>query len=121
MVKIKTADLIGVQLDLAVAKADGLPLCNEAMQGDFIMVGFGDGDLEIFSPSTDWSHGGPIIERERIETRPSNDAPEWGARITDADSWSEGWKFGPTPLIAAMRAFVASKLGDEVEVPEVTP
>ena len=30
-----------------------------------------------------------------------------------------GWKeaFGPTPLIAAMRCFVASKLGDEVEVP----
>lgn len=26
--------------------------------------------------------------------------------------------FGPTPLIAAMRCYVASKLGDEVEVPE---
>ena len=25
---------------------------------------------------------------------------------------------GPTPLIAAMRCYVASKLGDEVEVPE---
>jgi hypothetical protein len=25
--------------------------------------------------------------------------------------------FGPTPLIAAMRCYVASKLGDEVEVP----
>ena len=24
---------------------------------------------------------------------------------------------GPTPLIAAMRCYVASKLGDEVEVP----
>ena len=27
-------------------------------------------------------------------------------------------QFGPTPLIAAMRCYVASKLGDEVEVPE---
>lgn len=26
--------------------------------------------------------------------------------------------YGPTPLIAAMRCFVASKLGDEVEVPD---
>ena len=25
---------------------------------------------------------------------------------------------GPTPLIAAMRCYVASKLGDEVDVPE---
>jgi hypothetical protein len=26
--------------------------------------------------------------------------------------------FGPTPLFAAMRCYVASKLGDEVDVPE---
>lgn len=26
--------------------------------------------------------------------------------------------YGPTPLIAAMRCYVASKLGDEVEIPE---
>jgi len=25
---------------------------------------------------------------------------------------------GPTPLIAAMRCYVASKLGDEVEIPQ---
>lgn len=25
---------------------------------------------------------------------------------------------GPTPLIAAMRCFVASRLGDEIEIPE---
>ena len=25
---------------------------------------------------------------------------------------------GPTPLIAAMRSYVACKLGDEVEIPE---
>lgn len=29
-----------------------------------------------------------------------------------------GGYYGPTPLIAAMRCFVASKLGDEVEIPE---
>lgn len=27
-------------------------------------------------------------------------------------------RYGPTPLIAAMRCYVASKLGDEVEIPE---
>ena len=25
---------------------------------------------------------------------------------------------GPTPLVAAMRAYVASKLGDEIDVPD---
>jgi len=28
--------------------------------------------------------------------------------------------YGSTPLIAAMRCYVASKLGDEVELPEET-
>ena len=27
-------------------------------------------------------------------------------------------QFGPTPLIAAMRSYVASKLGETVEVPD---
>jgi hypothetical protein len=27
-------------------------------------------------------------------------------------------EYGPTPLIAAMRCYVASRLGDEVDVPE---
>jgi hypothetical protein len=26
--------------------------------------------------------------------------------------------YGPTPLIAAMRCYVASKLGDDIEIPE---
>jgi hypothetical protein len=71
------------------------------------------GDDEFhFAPSTDWAQGGPIIERERIELRGDGD---------------EGWiaydnlnptQKGPTPLIAAMRCYVASKLGEEVEVPD---
>lgn len=68
------------------------------------------GDEVGWRPSRAWEHGGPIIERERIELR--NDA-------------SGGWNCmgngcygdGPTPLIAAMRAYVASKVGAEVELP----
>lgn len=70
------------------------------------------------SPSTDWASGGPIIERERISV------------IQDAGDgfWTATTKFlfeggidgpdgyGPTPLIAAMRAYLAFKLGDEVEL-----
>ena len=32
--------------------------------------------------------------------------------------WEDTESFGPTPLIAAMRCYVTSKLGDEVEIPE---
>lgn len=66
------------------------------------------------TPSTDWAQGGPIIEREHIGTYHFV-LPEdgWAASVFDDPIY-----VGPTPLIAAMRCYVASKLGDEVEVPE---
>jgi Protein of unknown function (DUF2591) len=61
--------------------------------------------------------------------------PVWGAVTgqndfdtvygSQGDNWGEAiildpeyLAYGPTPLIAAMRCYVASKLGDEVEVPD---
>ena len=60
--------------------------------------------------STDWAQGGPIIEREGLTLTHQTD--KWAAQ-TDCDLFS----YGPTPLIAAMRCYVASKLGEIVEVP----
>jgi len=59
------------------------------------------------SPSTDWAVGGPIIERAGINLLELGGA--WVARASTDGIWS-----GETPLIAAMRAYVASVLGDEV-------
>jgi hypothetical protein len=71
-----------------------------------------------FNPSTDWSQGGPIIEREWIcPDRLLNG--QWVAcKRTDTGDSMLFARTGPTPLIAAMRCYVASKLGDEVEIPE---
>ena len=78
-------------------------------------------DYTFWSPSTDWSQGGPIIEREEIGIRrnaPCSKGCEWqGSPSITAKGAGGKWGYGPTPLIAAMRCFVASKLGDEVEVP----
>jgi hypothetical protein len=69
-----------------------------------------------FHPSTDWALGGTIIEREGISVCPDEIAP-WCAFF---DNGTAEYVFytGTTPLIAAMRCYVASKLGDEVELPE---
>ena len=80
-----------------------------------------NGYAEGFEPSTDWSQGGPIIEREEIGTKrrmPSMRGEKWEA-AGSIGAKGAGYRHavGPTPLIAAMRCLCASKLGDEVEVP----
>jgi hypothetical protein len=75
--------------------------------------------IDPYNPSTDWAQGGPIIEREGITT--SKEDGHWSAYFRDnlfEEDGSEHWSVGETPLIAAMRCYVASKLGDEIDIPE---
>lgn len=76
----------------------------------------------VFVPSSSWQQAGPIIERERISTLHSRDNPgTWDALVDALDAPGDGIYTdprgvadGPTLLIAAMRAFVVSKFGNEV-------
>ena len=95
---MKTSTLTGKALDWAVNYAEGLN--------------------NIFTPVNycgKWEHGGPLIERERICPCPSNTVA--GSPWSATDLSGHITQFGPTPLIAAMRCYVASKLGDDVDVP----
>jgi hypothetical protein len=115
--KAKTSELTGVALDWLVAKCEGVnqeAFClfyRPTEPNDYDVHGFPE-----FHYSTLWHQGGPIIEREKISI--NYDA---------SGRWSQGWRafsnsapimLGETPLIAAMRCFVASELGDEIEVPD---
>jgi hypothetical protein len=97
---MKTSELTGPALDWAVAKAQGL-------KGN-VLGAILAGEL---SPSTQWHYGGPIIEREEICVL----APVRGLWRSRKNGRTQ---YGPTPLIAAMRCYVASKLGDDVEIPQ---
>lgn len=111
---MKTADLIGPALDYAVAVALGLPL------GDYVEADDLYGPLHCGPEySTDWKYGGPLIEREWITLNYGDPDLCTAYYLRTLFDDEEGWiQFGPTPLVAAMRCFVASKLGDEVEIPE---
>ena len=63
--------------------------------------------------STDWSQGGPIIEAWMIDVGTYRGAWRATRHVGSAPTYG----YGPTPLIAAMRCYVASKLGDEIELP----
>lgn len=104
---MKTAELTGAALDWAVTKCEGFD--HEVTSSEWGMWGW----------ATDWAQGGPIIEREGINLVYQGDAHDWNASLWDYAE--QDWHLhteGPTPLIAAMRCYVASKLGDEVDVPK---
>ena len=113
---MKTSELTGAALDWAVAKCEGIGLGPRGL-----VVYYHEGEPAMWQPSTNWAQGGPIIEREFIDLRHIRTLPTmfWEA-YTPAPEHDDGevCVAGPTPLIAAMRCYVASKLGDEVDVPE---
>ena len=98
--RIKVSELTGTALDWAVMKIKaGQPMHTRS---PFLVAA---------KYSTEWEYGGPIIEREGISV--CENAGRWvaGTSIKGQEY------YGPTPLIAAMRCYVASKLGDEVDIP----
>ncbi|WP_241299402.1 phage protein NinX family protein [Burkholderia stabilis] len=137
-IAVKVQDLVGVRLDWAVAKALGCELVSAhdnfrriakgawseekiteqlgKMTNEQVIINPMSGNAEPLPAfSTGWLSAGPIIERERIST--NYDA---------SGRWSQGWRafsnrapimLGETLLVAAMRSYVASKLGEEVAVP----
>ena len=111
---MKTSELEGIALDWAVAWANG-NITIKNFSGVFYLL---DGD--VWNPSTDWAQGGPIIEREKITLDFDHNGPDvlWGARHFASDGTMLQCEYADTPLIAAMRCYVASRLGDEVELPE---
>jgi hypothetical protein len=114
----KVSALSTEALDWAVVVAEDFKV---AVTPDSKLIVFKRSNItDYYNPSTNWGWGGPIIEREKISTayEPSliyDDSCRWKALCAMSD---KGHTYGPTPLIAAMRCYVASKLGDEVDVPE---
>ena len=111
--KIKTSELQGKALDYCVAVCEGWRW--RKCDGKY--------PVDNYSPSVNWLQGGPIIERDCICTYASGAcsvAPKnpdyWVAEILCTEEMLT--HYGDTPLIALLRCYVASKLGDWVDVPD---
>ena len=157
--KVKTNELIGVQLDWAVAKCEGIAVVSWVTSNAdayFVVLkeAFTDkapttvyGEKDTFHPSVNFNHGGQIIARagisvirvydddgtdedgyctdERIPVWCSTRGQHGIQASTEHTSHDEMYQiydsavvYGPTFLIAAMRCYVASVLGDEIEIPD---
>lgn len=124
--RVQVSDLSGQLLDMAVAKCedfvpfwDGINTLLKGTGPGVLILGPGSSPLN-YSPSTDWDKGGPIIERERFDLAFGGQV--WWAVNSKAGtrniSTASRTFTGPTLLIAAMRCYVASKLGNEVDIPD---
>lgn len=121
---MRISELIGTALDLAVAIAEGYTFRDNGE----ILKCYKDGifswdwfprdraSSSSWAPSIHWEQGGPIIEREKLMLWHDTRYTKYWWRAKHENNAVVF--YGPTPLIAAMRCYVASKLGDEVEVPE---
>jgi hypothetical protein len=80
----------------------------------------------FYEPSKDWAQGGPILEKVLMLDAGSSayyGLSNDGAGGFDVSKYHHGDHIrtladGPTPLVTAMRAYVASKYGDEVPAQE---
>lgn len=90
--KYKVSELEGAALDAAVACAEGMPCMRGLIVNGVERVTLCEAD-GFWCPSTDWAQGGPILDRERITT---------------------------DDLVEGLRTYVASRFGDEVEIPRPT-
>ena len=98
---MKTSELTGAALHWAVHQAWCEGTCHDEPYPKY---------------STDWAQAGPIIEREGISLDQFADYPKWQAECNSNDYHNR--QKGQTPLLAAMRCYVASMLGDTVEIPD---
>jgi hypothetical protein len=112
--KVKTSEAKEQVLGCLVAKCEGLEIYFE--DGLVCLVGQPfDTYWKYWNPTTDWAQGGPIIGQEKISVWARDN--EWAAESFVPNQ--QGFEcVGPTPLIAAMRCYVTSQLGEEVEVPD---
>jgi Protein of unknown function (DUF2591) len=110
---IKTSELTGIALDWAVTRA-GRP-----DRGNMTIWRCGYIDYNMHHYCSDPARGIDIMEREKIGVMPvtvSRDANETGWRAEHFTIAATA--YGPTIMVAAMRCYVVSKLGDEVDIPE---
>jgi hypothetical protein len=131
--KYKTCELAGARLDQAVAQACGY-LYDKNIDEDFVVLSLDptlprrtenvhrevcraiiDGQERAFCPSSEWPHGGPIIDAKHFSA-----AVHWGSDFCGVEVREDAKPYtmfyGKDLLEAYMLAFVWWRLGEQVEL-----
>lgn len=148
LIEVRVSNLVGAALDWAVAKAAELRMFEMGPDGNWPgnfavtqatqvepaiirdLMGrlWFEASLRTvpWSPSTDWSQGGPLIEKYQVALVPEAHDGKEGTESSErwyADVYYKGGEqytteHCDTALIAACQAIVATEFGDTVQVPK---
>ena len=119
---VNVSEATNVQIDWLVAKCEGF----DALAYEIKRKAQNRSSWEAaprWAPSTDWSQGGPIIGQMfaqglRLHTAEYVTGVHNKNLIVASLDNPNGFYYGPTPLIAAMRCYIASKFGNEIDIPK---
>ena len=134
MKTINISEATNIQIDYLVAKVLGQNVRIQGTTRKYLVFGLTDAEgTARFRPSTSYDQGMPILEREGVAILKISSG-EWAACIetgqqaTRHSEFNDGYPFyfferdemvvGPTILIAGLRCYLVSKLGETAEVPE---
>ena len=127
---MKASELTGAQLDHWVARANGWTAARyDLHSGSYFEPDQIDGldhwiekdaepeyrhTIDLWKPSTDWAQGGVIIEMLLINFYTSPEDLEIPILARIPGGGDAAVQPGPTNLVAAMRSYVASRVGEEI-------
>lgn len=127
--KVKVSELKGDKLDYFTAIAIGEKNPQISLGGGCV-VSHGH-TLHRFYPSSEWQHGGPLIQKFQISFfHPCIGGVDTNGELLDCLQSTIGYKrtvsgenaearsYEHDYLVAACRAIVIAQLGDEVELPD---
>lgn len=123
--EVNVNELTGMALDWAVGMAVGKPLVIRSPIGQpdgprVVWEQVGDhGGVVWFAPSSNWAHGGPLIDRFKPDLQTGN----YGRMVAILHAEMDDplpltMCSGETYLIAACRVIVADRIGSIVNVPD---
>lgn len=120
LIEVRVSNLIGAPLDWAVAMASGAKEMKAKGSGFSCSYELPEGWCwtNQYEPSTDWSQGGPLIDKHLGSAHHNPHLEDRGCRYSAGPTGAGIWLYGPTALVAFCRTLVLTKLGDTVQVPK---
>ncbi|MDD2063014.1 phage protein NinX family protein [Pseudomonas sp. 25571] len=123
LIEVRVSNLVGAALDWAVATVEGVEtswrhgreLVKVHDRGGIKLI---ESIRSIYSPSTEWSQGGPLIDKHNGGLHYEAHLADAAFRYSSGPGGSGFWCYGPTALVAFCRGLVKAKLGDTVQVPK---